>query len=88
MTTWTLRRAKRELSELVSRAFAHEWKLVTRRSHDEVVEMAKDDREHLGAPDNLAEFLMNSPLAEAVRAGEIPENAFDRRRDLARNIEL
>lgn len=88
MTTWTLERAKHQLSELVRRALAHEWLLVARGSHDAVVAMAKDASEHPVAPDNLADFLMNSPLAEAVRAGEIPENAFDRRRDLVRRIDL
>ena len=88
MTTWTLERARDRLSELVRRALAHEPQLVTRGNHDAVVVIAREDYEQLVGPENLADFLRNSPLAEAVRAGEIPEDAFDRRRDLARDIEL
>jgi antitoxin Phd len=88
MTTWTLARAKHHLSEIVRRALAHEPQLVTREGQEAVVVVAKEDYERLVAPDNLLDFLRNSPLAEAVRAGEIPEDAFDRRRDLARDIEL
>jgi prevent-host-death family protein len=72
----------------VRRALAHEPQLVTREGQEAVVVVAKEDYERLVAPDNLLDFLRNSPLGEAVRAGEIPEDAFDRRRDLARDIEL
>jgi hypothetical protein len=53
-----------------------------------VVVIAREDYEQPLGPENLADFLRNSRLAEAVRAGEIPEDAFDRRRDLTRDIEL
>jgi prevent-host-death family protein len=88
MTTWTLERARDRLSELVRRALAHVPQLVTRGNRDAVVVIAREDYEQLVGPENLADFLRNSPLAEAVRAGEIPENAFDRRREFARDIEL
>jgi len=88
MTTWTLERARDRLSALVRRVLAHEPQLVTRGSHDAVVVIAREDYDQFVGPDNLADYLRNSPLAEAVRAGEIPENAFDRRREFARDIEL
>lgn len=88
MTTWTLERAKNQLSEVVRRALAHEPQLVTRGRHDAVVVLAREDYERLIAPENMMSFLQSSPAAAAVAAGELPENAFDRRRDLPRDIDF
>jgi prevent-host-death family protein len=88
MTTWTLEKAKNQLSEVVRRALAHEPQLVTRGRHDAVVVLAKEDYERLVAPENIVDFLRNSPAAAAVAAGELPENAFERRRDLPRDVDL
>lgn len=88
MAKWTLEKAKNQFSEVVRRALAHEPQLVMRGRHDAVVVLARDDYERLVAPGDLAEFLRTSPAAEAVAAGELPEDAFDRRRDLPRDIEL
>ena len=88
MTTWTLERAKNQLSEVVRRALAHEPQLVTRGRHDTVVVLAKDDYERLVAPDSMLDFLRNSPAAAAVAAGELPEDAFERRHDLPRDVDL
>ena len=88
MTTWTLEKAKNQLSEVVRRALAHEPQLVTRGRHDAVVVLAKEDYERLVAPSGIVEFLRNSPAAAAVAAGELPEDAFERRRDLPRDVDL
>lgn len=88
MTIWTLERAKNQLSEVVRRALTHEPQLVTRGGHDAVVVVAKDDYERLVAPDGMLEFLRNSPAAAAVAAGELPERAFERRRDLPRSVDV
>ena len=88
MTTWTLERAKNQLSEVVRRALAHEPQLVTRGRHDAVVVVAKDDYERLVAPEGMLDFLRNSPAAAAMAAGEMPEDAFERRRDLPRDVDL
>lgn len=88
MTTWTLERAKNQLSEVVRRALAHEPQLVTRGRHDAVVVVAKEDYERLVAPESMLDFLRNSPAAAAMAAGELPEDAFERPRDLPRNVDL
>lgn len=88
MTTWTLEKAKNQLSEVVRRALAHEPQLVTRGRHDAVIVLAKDDYERLIAPESIIDFLRNSPAAAAVAAGDLPEDAFERSRDLPRDIDL
>ena len=88
MTTWTLEKAKNQLSEVVRRALAHEPQLVTRGRHDAVVVLAKEDYERLVAPSGIVDFLLNSPAAAAVAAGDLPEDAFERRRDLPRDVDL
>lgn len=88
MTPWTLEKAKNQLSEVVRRALAHEPQLVTRGRHDAVVVLAKEDYERLVAPSGIVDFLRNSPAAAAVAAGELPEDAFERRRDLPRDVDL
>lgn len=88
MTTWTLEKAKNQLSEVVRRALAHEPQLVTRGRHDAVVVLAKEDYERLVAPSGIVDFLRNSPAAAAVAAGDLPEDAFERRQDLPRDVDL
>jgi prevent-host-death family protein len=88
MTTWTLEKAKNQLSEVVRRALAHEPQLVTRGRHDAVVVLAKEDYERLIAPEGLVDFLRNSPAAAAMAAGDLPEDAFDRRRDFPRSVDF
>jgi hypothetical protein len=36
----------------------------------------------------MLDFLRNSPVAAAMAAGELPEDAFERRPDLPRAIDL
>ena len=88
MTTWTLEKAKNQLSEVVRRALAPEPQLVTRGRHDAVVVLAKEDYERLVAPSGIVDFLRNSPAAAAVAAGDLPEDAFERRRDLPRTVDF
>jgi prevent-host-death family protein len=88
LTTWTLEKAKNQLSEVVRRALAHEPQFVTRGRHDAVVILAKEDYEQLVAPGDLAEFLRKSPAAAAVATGELAEDAFERRRDFVRDVDL
>lgn len=88
MTTWTLEKAKNQFSEVVRRALAHQPQLVTRGGRDSVVVLAKEDYERLVAPVNLVTLLRNSSLAAAVASGELPADAFERERDLGRDVEL
>lgn len=44
LSTWTLEKAKNQLSEVVRRAFAHEPQVVTRGRHDAVVVVARPAR--------------------------------------------
>ncbi len=88
MITWTLERAKNQLSEVVRRALSHEPQLVTRGRHDAVVVIAKDDYERLIAPQGLVHFMQNSPLARAIADGALSPEAFGREPDLGRDIEL
>lgn len=92
MRTWTLEKAKNGFSEVVRRALAHHPQLVTRGRHgeDAVVVIARDDYERLLAPRNLVDFLRDSPLAEAVAAGDFGhvEDPFARTRDMGRRIDV
>lgn len=88
MPSWTLEHAKNQLSEVVRRALAHEPQFVTRGGRNAVVVLATEDYERLVAPLNIVDFLRNSPLARAVANGEIPEDAFDRRPETMRQIDL
>ncbi|HEY5220416.1 MAG TPA: type II toxin-antitoxin system Phd/YefM family antitoxin [Gemmatimonadaceae bacterium] len=88
MTTWTLEKAKNQLSEVVRRALSHEPQLITRGRHDAVVVLAREDYERLVAPSGIVDLLRRSPAAAAVAAGELPEGAFERHWDLPRHVEL
>ena len=93
MDIWTLEKAKNEFSEVVRRALRHQPQMVTRgrRGEDAVVVLAKEDYEQLVAPRNLADFLRESPLAEAVGAGELEmsvDELFARPRDISRGVTL
>lgn len=88
MTTWTLERAKNQLSEVVRRALAHEPQLVTRGGHAAVVVLAKADYERLIAPQSLVDFMQNSPLAEAIANGELSADDFEREPDIGRDIDF
>jgi prevent-host-death family protein len=88
MTSWTLEKAKNQFSEVVRRALAHEPQMVTRGRHDAVVVIARDDYERLIAPGDVVEFLRSSPVAEAIAGGDLPEDAFERQKDLPRRLDF
>lgn len=86
MDTWTLEEATHELPEVVRRALEHQPQVVMRNRHEEdaVVVVARSEYERLRGPApavpesgpatsgrELLAFFQNSPLAEAVAAGEI-----------------
>lgn len=88
MTKWTLEKAKNQLSEVVRRALDHKPQLITRGGRDSVVVVAKSDYERLVAPEGLVPFMRRSPLANAIQRGELREDAFDRARDLGRDVDV
>jgi prevent-host-death family protein len=88
MATWTLEKAKNQLSEVVRRALGHEPQVVTRGRHDAVVVIAREDYERLIAPMNLVDFMRASPLAAAQAGNELAPDAFDRSRDMGRDIDV
>jgi len=88
MSPWTLERAKNQLSEVVRRALGHEPQVVIIGGRDAVVVLAKEDYERLVAPTSMLDFLRESPVTRAIADGELPENAFDRRPDFPRPVDL
>jgi prevent-host-death family protein len=88
VTTWTLEKAKNQLSEVVRRALAHKPQVVTRGGRDAVVVLAKEDYENLVAPRNLVEFMRTSPLAAAIADDALPTDAFARPRDVGRDLDF
>lgn len=85
MSTWKLEDAKNRFSEVVRRAMAHEPQFVTRNGRDAVVVVSAADYERLAAPVPLLEFLQDSPLAEAIAAGDF---RVERSRDEGRDVEI
>ena len=84
MKTWKLEDAKNRFSEVVRRALAHQPQRVTRGGRDAVVVVSAEDYAVLTFAGDLVEFLQKSPLADAVKHGEI---ALNRSRVLARNAD-
>ena len=85
MHAWTLYGAKDHLSEVVRRALAHEPQLVTCNGQGAVVVVSAEEYQRLVPPRNLVDFLQDSPLAEALAAGELD---LKRPRDLGRDVTL
>lgn len=85
MHTWKLEDAKNRFSEVVRRAMAHEPQFVTRNGRDAVVVVSATDYERLTAPVPLLEFLQDSPLAEAIAAGDFQ---VERSRDEGRDVDF
>ena len=84
MKTWKLEDAKNRFSEVVRRALAHQPQRVTRGGRDAVVVVSAEDYAVLTFAGDLVEFLQKSPLADAVKHGEIE---LTRSRVLARNVD-
>lgn len=93
MDIWTLEKAKNGFSEVVRRALRHQPQMVTcgRRGEHAVVVVAREDYEQLVAPRNVADFLRESPVAEAVASGELKmsvDELFARPRDAGHGVTL
>lgn len=81
-----MQEARAHLSALINAAHAGRPQRITRRGRDEVVVIKAEDYERLCGPrGSLVEFLRNSPLAEAVAAGEID---LERDRSPIRDLDL
>jgi prevent-host-death family protein len=85
MKTWKLEDAKNSFSEVVRRALAHQPQRVTRGGKDAVVIMSAEDYAVLSFTGDLVEFLRRSPLAEAIKVGELD---LTRQRGVARDADL
>ena len=83
MKSWKLEDAKNKFSELVRRAIAHQPQLVTRNGARAVVILSAEDYQQLVAPGDLVAFLRKSPLAKALKNGELD---LKRPRDLGRDV--
>jgi hypothetical protein len=91
MNTWNVRDARSCFAEVMRRALAGDPQRVSGDRPGSVVVLSEMeyesllgrkvaesevDREH-GRRPSLVEFMRNSPLADAVRDGELPEDVFD-----------
>ncbi len=86
MTRWKLEDAKNQFSRVVQAALDEGPQLVTRRGEEAVVVLSfRQFRKLAERRRNLVEFMRNSPLAEALAAGELE---LERSRDVSRGIEL
>jgi antitoxin Phd len=82
MNLWQLQEAKARFSELVERTLRSGAQIVTRRGKKVVVMLSYDEYRRLTAPQgNLAQFLLESPLAGS-------ELAVERDRSLPRKVDL
>ncbi|HEX2187305.1 MAG TPA: type II toxin-antitoxin system Phd/YefM family antitoxin [Longimicrobiaceae bacterium] len=85
MRAWKLEDAKNRFSEVVRRAIEHGPQMVTKNGHDAVVVVSAEDYERLTAPQDLVEFIRESPLAEALATGELD---LSRTEDYGRDVAL
>jgi antitoxin Phd len=83
MGSWKLEDAKNRFSEVVRRAMADGPQFVTRHGRDAVVVLSATDYERFAAPRPLLTFLQESPLADAIAAGDFEmERPADEGRDV------
>ena len=85
MKTWKLEDARNHFSEVVRRAMADEPQFVTRHGREAAVVLGVEEYRRLTAPQNLLQFLRDSPFAEAVEEGELE---LERSRELDRDVDL
>lgn len=83
--TWPVQIARARFALLIDEALEGRPQRIRRRGKDAVVLLAAEDYDRLVAPrESLVDFFRNSPLAEAMAAGEIDlERDQDEVRDLA-----
>jgi antitoxin Phd len=80
--TWQLQEAKNRFSELVNRTLQEGAQIVTRHGQKVVVVLPFEEYERMVRPkDNLAEFLLHSPLVGS-------ELQIERDRNLPRDVEI
>jgi len=82
MTSWKLEDAKNRFSEVVRRAGSEGPQLVTKHGRGAAVVLGVEEYRRLTQPGDLVDFLATSPLAAALRAGEL---RLSRSRDLGRD---
>lgn len=85
MSVWKLEDAKNKFSEVVRRAMANEPQRVTRNGQEVAVVISAEEYRRLVAPEDLFTFLQNSPLADAIAAGEFE---LHRAPDFGRDVDL
>jgi len=86
VTRWKLEDAKNQFSRVVQAALDEGPQVVTRRGEEAVVVLSfKQFRKLAERRRNLIEFMRNSPLADALSAGDLE---LERSRDLSRGLEL
>jgi antitoxin Phd len=84
--TWPVQVARAQFARLIDEARSGRPQRIRRRGKDVVVVLAAEDFDRLTAPrDSLVDFFRNSPLAEAMAAGEID---LERDRDEVRDLDL
>jgi len=82
MNLWQLQDAKARFSELVERTLRNGAQIVTRRGKKVVVMLSYEEYRRLTAPKgNLAQFLLESPLAKS-------EISIERDNSLPREVDL
>jgi antitoxin Phd len=83
---WPVQAARAHFARLIDEALAGRPQRIRRRGKDVAVLLAAEEYERLVAPpESLVAFFRNSPLAEAIAAGEID---LERDRDGIRDLEL
>jgi hypothetical protein len=92
MNTWNARDARSCFGEVMKRALAGEPQRVSGDRPMSVVVLSETEYERLcgrgseagrGPRPSLVEFMRNSPLAAAIRDGDLPEDVFDQiRKDM------
>lgn len=85
MPSWKLEDAKNRFSELVRRARSEGPQFVTKHGREAAVILDVDDYRRLTQAGSLLDFLQGSPLADALRTGELQ---LTRSQDLGRDLTL
>ena len=84
--SWQVQEARARLSSLIDEAVAGRPQRISRRGKQIAVIISAADYDRLMAPrESLVEFFRNSPLAEAMAAGQID---LERDRDAIRDLPL
>jgi prevent-host-death family protein len=85
MTSWKLEDAKNRFSEVVRRARSEGPQLVTKHGREAVVILGVEEYRRITQPIDLVDFLATSPLAAALREGEL---RLTRSPDLGRDVAI